>query len=159
MRESGLTKLRRKRQRIHRQLDKLEPLVAGYRAMLRDTEARIHELALQLRRRVANPVFKRGELTRFALDILREAGEPLPVATIAARALARKGVALPDPKLRRYTRNKVRAALIALGKRGMTMSVGSGKETRRGIASGAYPTTRDELGSDSEVGATLIDCF
>jgi len=45
MRNSELTKLRRKRQRIHRQFDKLEPLVAGYRALLRDTEARIHEPA------------------------------------------------------------------------------------------------------------------
>jgi hypothetical protein len=89
---------------------------------------------LQLRRRVANPVFQRGELTRFALDILREAGEPLPVATIAIRALARKGVALPDPKLRRYTRNKVQAALGALDKRGVTMGVGNGKETKCGSA-------------------------
>ena len=132
---SELTKLRQKRQRIHRQLDKLEPLVAGYRAMLRDTEAAIHalapELALQLRRRRPNPVFEHGELTRFALDILREAGEPLPVAAIAVRALARKGVALPDPKLRRYTRNKVRSALIALDKRGVTMRIGEGKAARR----------------------------
>lgn len=140
MPHSELTNLRTKRTRIHRQLDKLEPLVSGYRLLLRDTEARIHELApelvLQLRRRVPNPIFKRGELRRFMFDILREAGEPLPVATIAVRALARKGVTLPDPTLRRRTRQQVRAALIGLDKRGVTVRIGEGKASRRGLKNG-----------------------
>jgi hypothetical protein len=75
MRDSELTKLRRKRQRIHRQLDKLEPLLAGYHGMLRDTEARILELApelnLRMRTYLPNPIFARGELRRLALDIVR----------------------------------------------------------------------------------------
>ena len=139
MRDSEFTKLRRKRQRIHRQLDKLEPLVAGYHATLRDTEARIHELApelaLQLRHRCQNPVFQRGELTRFALDILREAGKPLPVAVVAVRALARKGIALPDPTLRRRTRHRLRQMFAVLQKRGVTVRLGHGKDARRAIAS------------------------
>jgi hypothetical protein len=136
--DSELTKLRRKRSRIHRVLDRLEPLLAGYRAKLADTEARIHELApelaLQSRHRRPNPIFARGELTRLALDVLREAGEPLPVAVIAVRALARKGIALPDPTLRRRTRHRLRQMFAVLGKRGVTVRVGSGKGSRRGIA-------------------------
>jgi hypothetical protein len=34
-----LKKLRAKRIRVHRQLDKLEPLIAGYRAKLAEVEA------------------------------------------------------------------------------------------------------------------------
>jgi len=68
-----------KRRRIHAQLDNLEPLVAGYRAMLRDVNAAIQELDPQLfippRRYQANPVFKRGGLPRTALAVRREAGE------------------------------------------------------------------------------------
>jgi hypothetical protein len=43
--------------------------------MLRDTEARILELApelnLRMRRYLPNPIFARGELPRLALDIMR----------------------------------------------------------------------------------------
>ena len=39
--------------------------------------------------------FARGELPRVALAILREAGEPLPIRVIAARALARKDCSAP----------------------------------------------------------------
>jgi hypothetical protein len=85
-----LKKLRAKRIRIHKQLDKLEPMVAGYRAKLAEVEAAIQaiapELPLPARHRTyrANPYFVRGELPRVALAIMREAGEPLPVRVIAA---------------------------------------------------------------------------
>jgi hypothetical protein len=49
------------------------------------------ELELPPRFRKPNPVFARGELPRLALAILREAGEPLPIAAIAVRALKAKG--------------------------------------------------------------------
>ena len=59
------------------------------------TEAAIQRIAPELnlppRRYRPNPYFKRGELPRLALDIMREAGEPLATRTIAARALAAKG--------------------------------------------------------------------
>jgi len=136
--ESELTKLRRKRSRIHRQLDRLEPLLADYQAKLADTEARIHALApelwLQSRHRRPNPIFGHGELTRFALDVMREAGEPLAVAVIAVRMLARKGIALPDPRLRCRTRERLRRMFASLQERGVTVRVGHGNASRRGIA-------------------------
>ena len=73
--DSQLTKLRRKRIRIHRQLDKLDPLVAGYRAKLVEVEAAIQALAPELplptrhRTYQPNPHFARGELPRVALTI------------------------------------------------------------------------------------------
>lgn len=67
------------------------------------------------------------------LDVLRAVGEPLPVREIAVRALARKGVTLPGPTLRKYVRGKVRAALIGMDNRGVTRKAGSGNGARRGL--------------------------
>ena len=81
-----LKKLRAKRIRIHRQLDKLEPLLASYRTKLAEVEAAIQALApalpLPTRHRTyqPNPYFARGELPRIATAVLREAGEPLPAS-------------------------------------------------------------------------------
>ena len=76
MRNPELYKLRQKRQRIHRQLDncslgcRLPRHAPGHGSSHSRARPRV---ALQLRRRPPNPVFERGELTRFALDILRGA--------------------------------------------------------------------------------------
>lgn len=88
------------------------------------------ELELPPRFRKPNPVFARTELTRLALAILREADEPLPIAAIAVRALKAKGIAWPEPALRRYTRNKLREAFGKLRARGVTDTVGTGNATR-----------------------------
>jgi len=140
MPEKELTKLRRKRVRIHRALDRLEPLVAGYQAKLARVEARIQEIAPKLplsgRRRSPDPHFGRGELTRLALDVLREAGEPMRIRDIAAAALRRKGLYPPSRTLLRRTVHRLQGTFAALGKRGMIGKVGEGKETRR-VLSGA----------------------
>ena len=78
-----------------RVLDRLEPQVKVYRAKLARIEAGIRELAPELpvagRFRKPNPHFARGELTRLALAVLREAGEPMRNRDIAAECLRRKG--------------------------------------------------------------------
>lgn len=48
----------------------------------------------------AHPYFIGGELPRIALAILREAGEPLPILVIAARALTRNDCHTPDRRSR-----------------------------------------------------------
>lgn len=137
MPESEITKLRRARLRVHRQLAKLEPLVADYNAKLADLEARIQELAPEMRLsprfHKPDPIFARGEMRRVVLGILREAGEPLSIAVIAVRALAQKGHTLPGPTLRKRTRHKIRNALIGLDKRRVTVRVGEGREAKRGL--------------------------
>ena len=101
----SLGNLRRARIRIHRQLDKLEPLLAAYHFKLAHVEAQIQALAPELplptrhRTYQPNPYFMRGELPRVALTILREAGEPLPIRVIAARALARKDCPTPTRRI------------------------------------------------------------
>ena len=99
MNQSEVAKLRRQRRRIHAQLAKLEPLIEGYRAKLAQVEARILELDPQLwlppRRYQPNAIFARKKLPRLALEIMREAGEPLPVALIVSRALAMEGTGVP----------------------------------------------------------------
>ena len=136
---TDLEKLRRTRSQIHRQLDKLEPLLAGYRAKLAEVEAGIRAIAPELdipkRFREPNPVFARGELPRVAMAVLRGAEGPLPIRVIAVRVLAAKGIALPDPTLRRRTRHRLRIILAAWDRRGVTVRIGEGNRARRGLTS------------------------
>jgi len=46
-----------------------------------------------------NPYIKRGNYARVALDILRDAGEPLPAREICLVALQRNGADNPDQKI------------------------------------------------------------
>src|ERR1700733_3109132 len=98
---TDLANFRRARPPCHVRLKQAEDLAQSCRDKLADLESRIRaiapELALPGRFRRPNPVFARTELTRLALAILREAGEPLPIAAVAVRALKAKGVAWPDP--------------------------------------------------------------
>ncbi len=130
-----LADLRRKGVRIHRALNRLEPLVAGYHAKLARIEARIHEIAPELplsgRRRSPDPHFARGELTRLVLAVPREAGEPTKVREIAAEALRRKGLYPPSRTLLRRTVPRLQGTFAVLGKRGVVVKVGIGKETQR----------------------------
>jgi hypothetical protein len=85
-------------------------------------ESAIHDLEPELNlpppNRKPNPVFARNEITRLALDVLREAGEPLGVTEIAVRVLAAKGLPLPSPRIRKMTRARRRAVFAALGSAG-----------------------------------------
>jgi hypothetical protein len=130
-----LTNLRRARSRCHFRLKQAEELAEGYRTKLAALEARIQAIApdlqLPVRFRNPNPIFARGELIRLALDMLREAGGPVSIRDLAVGALAAKGVRFPDRRTMQYTRNKLRAALNRLAERGLVVSVGTGKGTKR----------------------------
>ena len=47
-------------------------------------------------RQQVNPAIKRGQCFRVALDVLRQANEPLPTAEIARRVLVALGNPAPD---------------------------------------------------------------
>jgi hypothetical protein len=70
MPESEVTKLRRARSRVHRNIEQHERLPAFYRAKLANLDGRVHDLApelvLPVAHRKPNPVFARGQLTRLA---------------------------------------------------------------------------------------------
>jgi hypothetical protein len=135
-----LRNLRRARSRCHFRLKQAEALAEGYRAKLVDLETRIQAIAPELdlppRFRNPNPVFARGELTKMALDMLREAGGPVSIRDMVRGALAAKGVRFPDRRMMRHTRTELRAALNRFGERGLVVTVGTGKGTRRVLASG-----------------------
>jgi hypothetical protein len=135
MKDSDLTKLRRARSRAHLALKQAETMAQGYRDKLADLEARIQAIApdLQLlpRFRKPNPIFKRGELRRLAIDMLREAGRPLAIRDMAVAALRAKGVRFPDRRTMKRTRIRVREIMGGLEKRGLTRTVGTGRATRR----------------------------
>ncbi|MEI7712275.1 MAG: hypothetical protein WCI94_12625 [Rhodospirillales bacterium] len=135
MKDSDLTKLRSARARVHRVLDRLEPMIAGYREKLDRLNAEIQALAPELnlppRRYQPNPHFARGELPRIAMRIFREAGGPIAVRDIAVRALALKGVPLPDRQTMKITRTRLQQMFIVWEKRGILTSVGENKRRKR----------------------------
>jgi hypothetical protein len=162
---TDLANLRRARSRCHFRLKQAEDLAQSYRDKLADLEARIRaiapELELPVRFRRANPVFARTELTRLALAILREADEPLPIRVVAVRALKAKGIAWPDPALRRRTRTKLREAFGKLRARGVLVAVGRGNATRHRLASsrpsgvaGHRKYTQEEQQLSAKIGLT-----
>src|SRR5579872_2646062 len=121
MATTKLAKLRVQRANIHQALARLEPQVAAFQAKLTAVEAGIQEIAPELdlprRWRRRNPVFRYGELTRIALGVLRVAEGPLTIDAIAVRALAAKGITLPERVLRRRTCHDLRAALWRMQQR------------------------------------------
>jgi hypothetical protein len=135
-----LTNLRRARSRCHFRLKQAEDVALSYRCKLDSIEERIRTIAPELdlppRFRNPNPVFARGELTRMALAMLRETDGPLAIRDMARSALAAKGVRFPDRRMMRHTRTKLRAALNRFAERGLVVTVGTGKGTRRVLASG-----------------------
>lgn len=128
---------RRARSRCHLKLKQAEALVEGYRTKLADLEGRIQAIAPELRLPPRfykpNPIFARGDIPPLALAIMREEGKPLPVAVIVRRMLAAKGMTLPDRGTFKLTKNRLHNVLLALDKRGVTVKVGAGKATRRGL--------------------------
>ena len=141
MPQTYLGRLRRKRARLHMQINRLEPILAGYRAKLAATEAAIQRIAPELnlppRRYRPNPYFARGELPRLAMAIMREAGEPLATRTIAVRALAAKGIALPTRTDMKRARQGLQQIMWAWSKRGLVRSIGDGRRTLRVLTAGA----------------------
>jgi hypothetical protein len=118
MGHTELSNLRRAQSRCHVRLKQAEELAQSYRDKLADLEARIRAIAPELelppRHRRRNPIFARGELPRLARTFLREAERPLSVDAMAIRALAAKGIKLPDRVLRRRTRLDLQAVLRRL---------------------------------------------
>lgn len=135
MQDSDLTKLRRARSRVHKQIAQLEPMLADYHAKLADIEARIQEIAPELnlppRRYSPNPHFARGELPRLAMNIMRAASGPLATREIAVRALAVKGIVLPDRRAMKLTRLRLQQTFCSWQAKGWVVRVGVGKAGKR----------------------------
>ena len=113
-------------------------MVAGYREKLARLEAEIKAIAPELdlphRRREPNPHFARGELPRIAMDILRTAPGPLAVREVVAKALARKGVTLPDRRTVKRTKLSLQKVFAVWAKRGTMVGVGTGNGRKRVLA-------------------------
>ena len=92
------------------------------------------ELDLPHRRRELNPDFARGELPRIAMDILRMAAGPMAVRDIATKALARKGITLPDRRTMKRTRLALQKVFAIWAKRGVVIGVGTGNGRKRVLA-------------------------
>ena len=133
--DSDPTKLRRARSRCHFALKQAETLAKSHRDKLAGIEAEIQAIApglqLPVRFRNPNPVFARGELRRLAIDMLREAGQPLSIRDMALGALKAKGVRFPDRRTMKGTRVRLREIFAKLQGRGVARTVGTGKTTRR----------------------------
>jgi hypothetical protein len=80
-------------------------------AVLKMLEPGYNVRSIAVRRRKPNPWFKRGTMFRHALDVLREAEQPMTVREIVLRMLDAKGVADAAPKRIRDLGGAVQAAL------------------------------------------------
>src|SRR4051794_12843417 len=67
--------------------------------------------AIAVKRRQPNPWFKRGTVYRRAVDVLREATEPMTAREIAERVLAAANVPNPEPEALRDLTGSVLASL------------------------------------------------
>src|SRR5208282_6397771 len=114
MRQTELTRLRRKRYAIQRALMSIERALALHQTRLAEVEAAIPALdpvpALPLPRPGRTPIFARGELARLAPDILRQAGWPLAMREMVRYCLAAKGLPFPDRRSRTLTPRRLPAA-------------------------------------------------
>ena len=94
-----LARLRLARVRCNKNIARLESLLAFQRSSREAIEAAIHtwSRSRSCRRRTGSriPYSPAMGITRLALDVLRDAGEPLGVAEIAVRVLAVKRLPLP----------------------------------------------------------------
>ena len=70
----------------------------------------------------ASDATKPGEMSRFVLDALREAGEPVPTAVIAARLMAEQGMDQQDRELVRAVSKRVGMTLRHQGRKGTVRS-------------------------------------
>ena len=80
------------------QADVLRLQMQQVEAVMRLLEPGIDLRAIAVRRKKANPWFKKGQGYRGAIDVLRTATEPLSATDIAKAMLDKKGVTDPDPK-------------------------------------------------------------
>jgi hypothetical protein len=137
MPKSQLTKLRQARIRCRRSILNTERLLADYQAKLAGLDAAIREIAPELDltyyRRNPNPYFKPRELPRLALEVMKEAGQPLRSRVMVVRILARKGEELPAPALRKFTQHRLSAVLSVFQTRGVVRMTGNKREAWWGL--------------------------
>ena len=118
-----LANLKRIRIYTHKQIDKLQPQLDRLNTRLAEVEARIQEIAPELRlsprRYKPNPIFARGEFTRMALEVLRDANGPMSMRAIAIQTLVRKGHTMPDRETRERTFYRASTTLSVLHGRGI----------------------------------------
>jgi hypothetical protein len=129
-----LRNLRRVRVYTHKQIDRLQPQLDRLKAKLAEVEDQIRAIAPELqlppRRYKPNPVFARGEFTRTLYAVLREAGEPLPMRTIAIRMLALKGLDMPEKAIRKRTFYRASTTLSVLHGQGRVVMTGNKRDAR-----------------------------
>lgn len=137
MPKTPLHKLRLARARTLERIEAAELVLFLYRVRLAKIELAINRLAPELpldgRVQKPNPIFKRGEIARMAMDCLREATGPLTIPGIAVAILRAKGVEWPDSQTIRVTRRAINVAMPAWERRGIVQRHGRGNQTRWGL--------------------------
>lgn len=104
-------------------VQKLTDDLAHIEAAIRLLDASIDISAI----RPSRPSFKRsqkGEVTNILLDVLREAGEPLPPRTITERVMKRRGMRVEDVVQLDVMLKRVRACLRNQRNQGVLHPVG-----------------------------------
>jgi hypothetical protein len=102
----GLIKLH---SRLEGELRKQRKNLAHVRAVIEIVDPSFDVSSIKpIRTNKLNPFFKRGEAFLLALDVLREASEPMRPMEIAIAMLVKKGVSKPTAEQRRAAWNAVK---------------------------------------------------
>jgi hypothetical protein len=137
MPKTALHRLRLARSRTQEAIHDTELLLFLYRVRLAKVELAINRIAPELpldgRTLKPNPIFKRGEIGRMAMDCLRNATGPLSIPGIAVTILRAKGVEWLDSQTIRVTRRAINVAMPAWERRGIVRRYGGGKMTKWGL--------------------------
>lgn len=76
--------------------DRLRSCMIQVEAVMKMLDPKADLRSIAVHRKQRNPWFKRGTIFRTAIDVLRDAPEPMKAADIAKTMLDRKGIKDPD---------------------------------------------------------------
>jgi hypothetical protein len=117
---SAITELTKRRAILERRLARAEAVQALLAADIAQIDAAIRQMeAVKAQAKLEAPAKPRDKLTRFLLDALRVAPEPLTLRHLALATMERRGLDATDAKAVAFMIEQVRAALRRQRRKGV----------------------------------------
>ena len=124
---SALTELTKRRAILERRLARAEAVQALLAADIAQIDDAIRQMqAVKAQAKLEAPAKPRDKLTRFLLDALRVAPEPLTLRQLALATMERRGLDATDAKAVAFMIEQVRAALRRQRRKGVVSSASLG---------------------------------
>jgi hypothetical protein len=128
--------LRNKRARLAGEIEAAERAIVRQREDLAAIDATLRLFSpdadpnhiTSIRPLTRNTFFRRGEMSRYCLEALRDAGKPLPISLIADYVMRAKGVTRDDKDVWTAARDNLRVVMARHEARGNVRKILSGPE-------------------------------